>query len=140
MRRSSSRKSLTTPQEPIINITPLIDVVFVVLIAFIVIAPLLEMDRIALAQGSQKAHAPIHFQDTSDIQIHVYEDNTIAFNSQKISLQDLPRLLIDARQKYPKARPQLFHDKKAYFGTYQAVKNKLEASGFEEMDIVLSPT
>lgn len=140
MRRQNSRRGRTTPQEPIINITPLIDVVFVVLIAFIVIAPLLEMDRVALAQGSKSHHAPVHFQDAGDIQIHVYEDNQIAFNNEKVSLDELIPLLQQARQQFPKARPQLFHDKKAYFGTYQAVKNRLEESGFEEMDIVLSPS
>jgi len=140
MRRNSSRKPLETPQEPLINITPLIDVVFVVLIAFIVIAPLLEMDRIQLARASSAAPSPVHFQDASSIQIHVYQDNTIALNQQKISLQDLPKLLLHIKKQFPKARPQLFHDKKAYFGTYQEVKNVLEAAGFQEMDIVLSPS
>ena len=38
-----------------INLTPLIDVVFVLLIMFIVIAPLLELDRIQLASSAGKA-------------------------------------------------------------------------------------
>lgn len=126
--------------EPVINITPLIDVVFVILIAFIVIAPLLEQDRIALAKGGASSHNPIHLQDASSIQIHVYADNSLAVNTQQIELVDLPRILQEVKKQYPKARPQLFHDKKAYFGTYQEVKNTVEAAGFEEMDIVLSPT
>jgi len=35
--------------EPTINITPLIDVVFVILIAFIIVAPLLEKEQVELS-------------------------------------------------------------------------------------------
>ena len=41
--------------ESIVNLTPLIDVVFVVLIMFIVVAPLLEMEQVELADGTPKA-------------------------------------------------------------------------------------
>ena len=41
-----------THEEPSINMTPLIDVVFVVLVMFIIIAPILNIDRIDLAQGA----------------------------------------------------------------------------------------
>ena len=33
-------------EEPVVNLTPLIDVVFVILIMFILVAPLLEADRL----------------------------------------------------------------------------------------------
>ena len=140
MKRQTVRRSLTTtPQEPAINITPLIDVVFVVLIAFIVIAPLLEMDHISLARGGS-FHSPVHLQNASSIQIHVYQNNSVALNGKKITLDQLPNALREIKRQFPKSRPQLFHDKKAYFGTYQLVKNSLEAIGFEEVDIILSPT
>ena len=121
-----------------INITPLIDVVFVILIAFIVVAPLLELDTVELADGNQM-HSELHFQDTSPIQIHVHRDNTIAFNNRRVSLENLLGELKVAKQSNPRVRPQLFHDKKAYFGTFQAVKNSLEIAGFEEVDIILQP-
>ena len=41
--------------------------------------------------------------------------------------------------KFPEARPQVFHDKKAEFGTYQAVKNAAEEAGFSHIDIILKP-
>jgi biopolymer transport protein ExbD len=141
MRGSLSKRALQAPQEPMINITPLIDVVFVILIAFIVIAPLLDLDRINLAKASEiPAQNSEHFQDASAIQIHVYADNTLSLNEQKISLEDIQQKLYELRKLHPDIRPQLFHDKKAYFGTYQSVKNSLEAAGFQEMDVVLSPS
>lgn len=140
-RRSSSQRALELPQEPTINITPLVDVVFVILIAFIVIAPLLEMDRVELASGGQiPSHLPVRFEDASQIQIHVQRDNTILFNHEEVTLAELMAHLSKAKSIYPDARAQLFHHKQAYFGTYQAVKNALEAAEFKEVDIVLSPS
>jgi biopolymer transport protein ExbD len=140
-RRLSSQKAQDIFQEPTINITPLVDVVFVILIAFIVVAPLLEMDRIELASGGQIAsHIPVRFEDASPIQIHVQRDNTILLNHSQVSMYELIQHLKRAKATYPDARAQLFHHKEAYFGTYQAVKNALEAAEFKEVDIVLSPT
>ncbi|MBM3184115.1 MAG: hypothetical protein FJZ64_02270, partial [Chlamydiae bacterium] len=36
-------------EEPLVNLTPLIDVVFVVLISFMLIAPILDIDSLTLA-------------------------------------------------------------------------------------------
>lgn len=140
-RRHSLQKSIELPQEPAINITPLVDVVFVILIAFIVIAPLLEMDRVELASGGQMpSHLPVRLEDASPIQIHVLADNRILFNHEAVTLLDLPDRLLKAKLAFPHARAQLFHHKLAYFGTYQAVKNALESADFKEVDIVLSPS
>lgn len=141
MARRSFQRALEPPQEPAINITPLVDVVFVILIAFIVIAPLLEMDRIELASGDQiSSHLPVRFEDASPIQLHVRDDNSIYLNERLVTIDELPRLLYEIKQQFPEARAQLFHHKRAYFGTYQAVKNALEGAEFKELDVVLSPS
>ena len=46
---------MSDDEEPLINLTPLIDVVFVVLIMFIVIAPMLEVERVELASAGESA-------------------------------------------------------------------------------------
>lgn len=140
-RRQRMNKGLTAPQEPTINITPLIDVVFVLLISFMVVAPLLELDRVELASGDNLlSHMSIKFDDASPIQIHVKEDNTICCNGQVLSITDLYQKLTDLKKHYPDARVQLFHHKRAHFGTYQSVKNALESAQFKEMDVVLLPS
>lgn len=134
------KRTYTEDEEPIINLTPLIDVVFVILIMFIVIAPLLEMDRIALApKSASPEQESLSAQENSPITLHVYEDNTIKLNRQSVDLKTLPHLLEQAHLRHPQARPQLFHDEKAPFGTYQRIKNSLEIAGFEELDIILAP-
>lgn len=127
--------------EPLINMTPLIDVVFVLLISFIVIAPLLQVDNVDLASSSPSPRAhPIHFEDANTLQIHVHQDNQIFFNGQPIGIQELYHVLVEAKKKNPQLKPQVFHDKKAFFETYQKLKNTIEAAGFEQLDMVLSPS
>ncbi|CDZ79825.1 biopolymer transport protein ExbD [Candidatus Rubidus massiliensis] len=125
-------------EEPPINLTPLIDVVFVVLIIFILIAPILEIDKISLAQNSQNEWKQT-LKNQSPMLIQVKKDNSITFNQQKVNLVQLKELLKKAKNHYPKINPQLFQDKEAHFGIYQAIKNITEELGFEELDVILKP-
>lgn len=125
-------------EEPLINLTPLIDVVFVVLIMFILMAPLLELDRIQLASGKE-SHSP-SLQEGSPLTIHVHSDNTILFLGKPIKLSELTSILRKAKKEYPKASLQLFQDKFAQFGTYQSVKNAAEDAGFDQLDLILKPS
>lgn len=122
-------------EEATINLTPLIDVVFVILIMFIVIAPLLEVDRIQLAEGVSETS----ISESSPILIHVHADNTITYNKVPITLESLPTYLARARRESPTSAPHLYHDARASFGTYQAVKNAVEQAGFSTLDVILKP-
>jgi biopolymer transport protein ExbD len=140
LKRKLGRSQSQVIEESPINLTPLIDVVFVVLIVFILAAPLLNLDRVELADASA---APLEntgpTQSSSPISIHVRQDNTILINQTVVSVDHLGSELARARQRYPTARPQLFHDRRAHFGIYQAIKNAAEEAGFSEMDIILKP-
>lgn len=127
-------------EEPTVNLTPLIDVVFVILIMFIVIAPLLELDRVELANSPSVSLSSASVQESSPVILHVHQDNTILFNNQVVSAKDLGALLSEAKGKFPQARPQVFHDKQAHFGTYQTIKNAAQEAGFSHIDIILKPS
>lgn len=128
-------------EEPIINLTPLIDVVFVVLIMFIVVAPLLELDEIELADhGAYSTDVNSHVQESGPIAIHVRADNAVLLNHRVIALSSLSEELKSLKSQFPKSTPQLYHDKKASFGTYQSVKNCAEEAGFSQLDIILKPS
>ncbi len=140
MAKLLGRSSPEPFEEPAVNLTPLIDVVFVILIGFILIAPLLEVDKIELANAPSNAqHPSISIQEASPVSLHVQRNNTILFRGKALSQEELEDALVSAKKEYPNATPQLFHDKAAHFGTYQNVKNALESAGFEQLDIVLSP-
>lgn len=139
MRRSRNARQRHF-EEPTVNLTPLIDVVFVILIMFILVAPMLELDRVELADAAEESsNAPIAVQENSPIRIHVHRDNTITFNEQPTTLEQLPGLLQKAKKKNPNARPQLYHDRRGHFGVYQSIKNAAESAGYQQMDIILKP-
>lgn len=123
-------------EDPMINLTPLIDVVFVVLIIFILIAPLLEVDKIELASSSQTTTTSV--SNKSEVAIYVRSDNTIWFRDHSVTLAALKKELEIAHAQFPQATPHLYHDKTAHFGTYQAVKGAVEGAGFSQMDVVLT--
>jgi Biopolymer transport protein len=126
-------------EEPLVNLTPLIDVVFVVLIMFILIAPLVEMERVQLAKGPSASPAIHELKSESPITLYVHKNNQVHLGKELVALNELTSQLKIAKAQYPGAKPQLFHDREGYFGTYQEVKNSLEEAGFEELDIVLIP-
>lgn len=127
-------------EEPIINLTPLIDVVFVILIMFIVIAPMLDYEGIELADtGGQNLPSTHSVSSASPITIQVGQDNLIRLNGFTIHSDVLAVQLKQLHLDHPNAVPQLFHDRRAAFGTYQKIKNAVEAAGFPSMDLVLSP-
>lgn len=123
-------------EEPIVNLTPLIDVVFVVLICFILIAPILDVDSVSLSHTSE---VPKKNYQEGPLAIYVRSDNTIWVDQKKINLKELKTLSLNQKKRAPQTIPQLLSDKNATFGTYQEVKNILENVGFEQMDIVLKP-
>ena len=121
----------------LINLTPLIDVVFVVLISFIVIAPLLEVENINLASSLKTKTEKIISH--SNISIKVKEDNSIIIDNKLVTLLELEKILKEKKSLNKNQIPKLYHDKNAAFGTYQSIKNMLENLGFEQVDLVLQP-
>jgi biopolymer transport protein ExbD len=139
MRRKLHSSHLFDPlEEPVMNLTPLIDVVFAILITFIVIAPLVEIDDVQLAFSSGK-EIEMDRLSKEPVIVHVKADGEIVINKQKIAQSELKQVLRKLKESYPDAIPQVYHDKRAAFGTYQTLKNSFESVGYERMDIVLLP-
>lgn len=122
-------------EEPPINLTPLVDVVFVVLITFMIIAPILNVDHVELAPGGVMAKSEAQ---NTPLSITLRADNTIYFQGKPISLQNLKSACQAQKSRFPGECPQLLADKNSHFGSYQEVKNVLEECGFQQMDIVLN--
>ncbi|MBN2480048.1 MAG: biopolymer transporter ExbD [Parachlamydiales bacterium] len=135
-KRKLSKLKPNSFDDNLINLTPLIDVVFVVLVTFILIAPLLEADHVNLSTSSINSDQSI---SQTPIVLKVKEDNSILLNKRLVTLQELTKLLKESKRQNPSSVPQLYHDKNAAFGTYQSIKNALEAAGYEQVDVVLKP-
>lgn len=97
MRRYSQRQNLSTLSE--INITPLLDLAFVLLIIFIITTPLLENSVTLAIPSSQAANAAI---DPSKVQtISIDRLETVKFNNEPVDAAALAAKLTAAKTANP---------------------------------------
>ena len=97
MRRYSQRHNLTTLSE--INITPLLDLAFVLLIIFIITTPLLENSVNLAVPSSGAANAAI---DPSKVQtVSIDRLEAIKFNNEAVDAETLLARLTSAKEANP---------------------------------------
>lgn len=124
----------TDLEENLVNLTPLIDVLFVVLISFILIAPMLKIDSISLTETTQELPT---LSKKHPIRISLLKDGTILVNNQRTNLGMLDKMLRDTEDK--SIPPQVFPDKEVAFEHYQKIKDTIQSSGYQELDVILEP-
>jgi len=97
MRRYSQRQSLSTLSE--INITPLLDLAFVLLIIFMITTPLLENSMSLVIPSSGATNPPINSSQVQTLSIDRSE--AIRLNNQVVDLETLTTQLIQLKQTNP---------------------------------------
>jgi biopolymer transport protein ExbD len=97
MRRYSQRQSLSTLSE--INITPLLDLAFVLLIIFMITTPLLENSMSLVIPSSAERNPPIN---SAQIQtVSVDRSEVIKLNNQVVDVAGLNARLSEAKRANP---------------------------------------
>jgi biopolymer transport protein ExbD len=97
MRRYSERQNLSSLSE--INITPLLDLAFVLLIIFMITTPLLESSMNLVIPSSGTKNPAIN---TSQVQtVSIDRTDTIRFKNQLIDLESLTTQLVQLKQANP---------------------------------------
>ncbi len=97
MRRYSQRHNLTTLSE--INITPLLDLAFVLLIIFIITTPLLENSINLAVPSSRAANAPV---DPAKVQtVSIDRTEIIKFNNEVVDAPTLTARLAEVKRANP---------------------------------------
>lgn len=97
MRRYSQRHNLSTVSE--INITPLLDLAFVLLIIFMITTPLLENSVNLIIPSSGAANAPVKAGQVQTISIDRRE--TIKVNERTVSAAELVARLTELKRANP---------------------------------------
>jgi biopolymer transport protein ExbD len=97
MRRYSQRHNLSTLSE--INITPLLDLAFVLLIIFMITTPLLENSVNLIIPSSGAANAPVNSAQVQTISIDRRE--TIKINDRQVAATDLVARLEELKRANP---------------------------------------
>ena len=119
-----------------INVTPLVDVMLVLLIVFMVAAPLLS---VGVPVELPKTDAKSLPAEQEPITITVNEDGLIYIQDNEIALDDLaPRLEAIARNGYDE-RIYLRADEDSDYGAVIKVMARVNAAGFSNLGLVTDP-
>lgn len=97
MRRYSQRNNLTTLSE--INVTPLLDLAFVLLIIFMITTPLLENNMNLVIPSSGVPNPPINSSQVQTISID--RNDVIQFNNRIVDPETLTRQLLALKETNP---------------------------------------
>src|SRR5881397_4227813 len=97
MKRYSNRSNFSTLSE--INVTPLLDLAFVLLIIFMITTPLLENSVNLVIPSSGATNPPINSSQVQTVSIDRTE--TIRFNNQVVDLETLTTQLAQLKHANP---------------------------------------
>ena len=118
-----------------INVTPMVDVMLVLLIIFMVSAPLLTVGvPIDLPQSQAKSIE----QDKEPLTISVNDKSQIFLQNSEITVEDLvPKMQAVAQARGgTEARVYVRGDKKVDYGTMMQVMGRLSSAGFHRVALV----
>ena len=97
MRRFSERHQLHTLSE--LNVTPLLDLAFVLLIIFMITTPLMENSTDVLLPSGDAAAQQVNMEKVRTVSIQ--SDEKITLNSEPITLDELSARLATIRESQP---------------------------------------
>lgn len=89
-----------TIEEPSLNLTPMIDIVFLLIIFFMVGAQFSEQERLFELNLPKVADAPPLSSLPDDIIVNVKQNGQLVVNGAELSLQELVQKLTQAKQNY----------------------------------------
>lgn len=118
-----------------INVTPMVDVMLVLLIIFMVTAPLLTA---GVPVNLPDARAKALEQDQTPVQIALDADGRIFIGDATVSMTDLPDMLARLATRAGAKAPQVFlrADKTLDYGRVMAVMGELNRAGLNRVALV----
>lgn len=135
MRRVSQRNSLVTLSE--INITPLLDLAFVLLIIFVITTPLLEQGiDLKLPQGG-RPDRPLEKSDIKTVEIS--PQGRYLVNGRALTLDQVEQELVQAFRANPNAVVYIRADGKSQWENVAAVLDRCERNGITRISARTEP-
>jgi biopolymer transport protein ExbD len=119
-----------------INMTPLVDVMLVLLIVFMVTIPVIRH-----AVKIDLPHASSHKEETRPVQVNVSiaADGTVLWDDQKISSDTLRAKIAQAAQTSPQPELHLNADRKVAYEKVAEVMSAAQAGGLTKIGFVTQP-
>lgn len=121
-----------------INVTPLVDVMLVLLIIFMVTAPLLTA---GVPVNLPESRAKALDQDQEPVQISIDDKGTIFLDNTEVTQAGLGPLLEEIAAKRGADKPQIFvrADTRLQFGKVMTVMGELNRVGLNKVSLVTTP-
>jgi biopolymer transport protein ExbD len=131
MKRYSKRSNFSTLSE--INVTPLLDLAFVLLIIFMITTPLLENSVNLTIPSSAAANAPISQSKVQTISID--RSATIKFDSEIVDSESLVTRLIELKRANPDVAIVIRPDRELPVQKLVTVMDSLQRAGITKVGI-----
>ncbi len=131
MRRYSQRQNLSTLSE--INITPLLDLAFVLLIIFMITTPLLENSVNLIIPSSAASNAPVKAGQVQTISIDRHE--TIKINGKTVEASDLVGRLTELKRANPEVAIVIRPDRDLPVQKLISLMDELQRAGISKVGI-----
>jgi len=119
-----------------INVTPLVDVMLVLLIIFMVITPLLQK---GVSVDLAKAHNPRQMPDaekTNAVELAITRDGKIFLNAQPVALGDITKQVSDLMSNRLNKVVFIKADARAKYGDVVSVVDNVRAAGIEQLGLI----
>ena len=116
-----------------INITPLADVVLVLLIIFMVITPMIV--RGVSVDLPITTHHDKKNDDNKDLIVSINASGDVYVNADKVSLEKLTAAVAEERRRFPDKGVFLKADHRIRYGTARAAMEAIHRAGVEDVQI-----
>ena len=121
-----------------INITPMVDVMLVLLVIFIVTAPLLTTGvNVKLPQTTKTKSLP---QDNKALTLYVEKSGNLTLNEAAITLDALGARLKSVREANPEVRIYVKGDSDVPYGSMMQIMAEVTAAGITQVAFVTDPS
>ncbi|MSO98834.1 MAG: ExbD/TolR family protein [Rhodospirillaceae bacterium] len=131
----SSRRSFAPIAE--INVTPMVDVMLVLLVIFIITAPLLTTGvNVNLPQTVRTKALP---QDDKALTLYVDKDGKLTLNTEPVEFDKLRAKLTVVRQANPDVRIYVKGDKDVSYGAMMQAMAEVMGAGIVQVAFVTDP-
>jgi biopolymer transport protein TolR len=121
-----------------INVTPMVDVMLVLLVVFMVTAPLLTAGvNINLPKAQAKA---LHKQDSAPLELSIDPAGRVYMGQTLVAADRLQSMLSAIAQENPDKRVYIRADHHLSYGQVMNVMGIASASGFSKIALITDPT
>ncbi len=135
MRRFSQRSALVTLSE--INITPLLDLAFVLLIIFVITTPLLEQGLNLKLPSGGKPDRPIERRDVRTVEVS--SQGTLMLDRRRLSLDQVEAALVRDFRANPNLVVYLRADEYCRWKDVEAVIDRCQRNGITRLSARTEP-